>query len=350
MHSICFASKTKSSQQGESSYTYTFPHSSESLCLVSAFTASLRKSISLNAIVMVRPSKLARKAQREHERQQGLLRKQNLPICEGCDLCSAIKSRGIKKEAAGESHGPSSQPQAHQQSRRSKLRQYLKRNLFKADVLIVPRHDPHVQMVNDLDCSAEQDRSVYWTDASRLGDRTFRCGIGLAYLSFAETWAELSWSVRASTDTRVLEICAIAKALEIARERCRKLEAEQRPSSVCIYSDCPDALNYFQQLGPSLAGLRKFPYGEELVGPGLHAAEELSTLKIAVELRYVPGHTGVLGNVKADRAARRGAEHSVGARKASRLMTLCGGRKMLGLQEAQAFTPFPWRTHVHRST
>ncbi|KAL8929672.1 MAG: hypothetical protein Q9172_000351 [Xanthocarpia lactea] len=298
---------------------------------------------------MVRPSRLARKARREHERQQEILRKQHLPICEGCDLCSAISSRRIKR-ATVESHVPSSQPQGHQQSRRSKLRQYLKRNHFEADILITPRHDPHVQMANDLGFSSEQDRSVYWTDASRIGDRNFCCGIGVAYLSSAETWAELSWSIRASTNLYVLEICAIAKALEIAWERCRNVEAEQRPSSVCIYSDCSDALRYFQQLGPSLAGLGRFPYGEELVGPGLHAAEELSTLKIAVELRYVPCHSGVLGNGKADRAARRGAEHSVGARRAKRLMTLCGGRKMLGSQEAQAFTPFPWRTHVHPST
>ncbi len=244
-----------------------------------------------------------------------------------------------------ESHTPSSKPQAHQQSRRSKLRQYLKRNLFEADIFITPRHDPHIQMVNDLGFSAEQDRSVYWTDASRLWDRNFTCGIGVAYLSSAERWAELSWSIRASTNMYVLEICAIAKALEIAWERCRNVEAERRPSSVCIYSDCSDALKYSQRLGPSLAGLGRFPYGEELVGPGLHAAEELSSLKIAVELRYVPGHSGVRGNVKADCAARRGAEHSVGARKARRLMTLCGGREMLGSEEAQAFTPFPWRTH-----
>ncbi|KAL8912699.1 MAG: hypothetical protein Q9171_002332 [Xanthocarpia ochracea] len=297
---------------------------------------------------MVRPSRLARNARREHERQQGILRKQHLPICEGCDLCSAINSRRIKK-AIGESHVPSGQSQAHQQSRRRKLRQYLKGNLFEADILIAPRHDPHAQMVNDLGFSAEQDRSVYWTDASRLGVRNFCCGIGVAYLSSAERWAELSWSIRASTNTYVLEICAIAKALEIAWERCCNVEAEQRPTSVCIYSDCSEALKYFQQLGPSLAGLGRFPYGEELVGPGLHAAEELSTLKIAVELRYVPGHSGVVGNVKAYRAAKRGAKHSVGARKARRLMTLCGGRKMLGPQEAQAFTPFPWRTHAHPS-
>ncbi|KAL8680227.1 MAG: hypothetical protein Q9186_003585 [Xanthomendoza sp. 1 TL-2023] len=295
---------------------------------------------------MVRPSRLARKARREHERQQEILRKQELPICKGCDLCSATESRGIKK-ALRESDEPSSQLQAHHQSRRNKLRRYLKRNLFEAEILIAPKHISIVEMANDLDFGADQDRSVYWTDASK---RDSGCGIGVAYLSSAGAWAHLSWSVRASTDTYALEIYAIAKALEIARERCRNVEAEQRPSSVCVYSDCSDALRYFLQFGPSLGGLGRILYGKELVGPGLHAAEELSNLRVAVELRYVPGHAGILGNLKADRAARRGAKHSVGARKARRLMTLCGGREMLGSQEAEASTPFPWRTHVQPGT
>lgn len=196
-------------------------------------------------------------------------------------------------------------------------------------------------MANDFDFDAQQDRLVYWTDASRL--KHFGCGIGVVYRSSTDMWAELSWSVRASTKTLVLEIYAIAKALEIAGERCRTAEAEQRPSSVCVYSDCPDALEYFLQFGQSLGGLAKIPYGGELVGPGLLAAEEISILKIAVELRYVPGHTAILGNVKADRAAKRGAKHSVGTRKAGLLMTQCGRRGELGLHAAQAFRSIPWR-------
>jgi len=42
--------------------------------------------------------------------------------------------------------------------------------------------------------------------------------------------------------------------------------------------------------------------GEELVGPGAIAGEELSNLKIEVNLRYVPGHAGNKGNFKADHA------------------------------------------------
>lgn len=55
------------------------------------------------------------------------------------------------------------------------------------------------------------------------------------------------------------------------------------------------------------------------------AAEELSAIKIEVELRYVyaPGHAGIQGNLKADRAARRGASHVIRKQEAGRLMIEC---------------------------
>ena len=277
---------------------------------------------------MVRPSRLARKAQRAHERQQENLRKQNLPSCEGCDLCSATKAREIKK-AIRDSYLPFSQRQENRQSPRSKLRQYLKKDLFEGDIVITPEHIVLAEVANGVDFGAEQDRLVYWTDGSRLKDSY--CGIGVSYRSSTETWAELSWSVRGSIKTHALEIYAIAKALELAGERCRNVEAEQRPSSICIYSDCSGALEYFLQFGQTLAGLRRLPHGEELVGPGILAAEELSALNIVVQLRYVPGHAGILGNVKADRAARRGARRSAEKRKAGRLMTQCRSRARHGI-------------------
>lgn len=293
---------------------------------------------------MARPSRLARKVRRAHERRQVDLRKQKSNVCECCDICPVTEVREIEK-AIGESLVPPSQPQAHQRSRRSELRQFLKRNRFEADILVTLGHVQHARLASDLESRADQGRSVYWTDASRLGTEDYGCGIGVTYRFSTEKWAELSWSVRASIDVFVLEIYAIAKALEIARERCRNVEAEHRPGSVCVYSDCEDALRYFLQFERSLSRLGEIPYGGELVGPGLQAAEELCVLKITVELRFVPGHAGIVGNVKADRAAKRGAKHSVGPRKAGRLITQCGGREMLGSPEAQVFTPIPWRTH-----
>lgn len=50
-----------------------------------------------------------------------------------------------------------------------------------------------------------------------------------------------------SIKSHVLEAYAISKALEIAWERCYDMEMEQSLSSVCIYSDCLGALDYFSK-------------------------------------------------------------------------------------------------------
>ena len=60
---------------------------------------------------------------------------------------------------------------------------------------------------------------------------------------------------------------------------------------------------------------RRIPNGETLIGPGLLAAKSLKDLGIEVELRYVPGHSGVEGNMMAHRAARRGARQGMTQRK-----------------------------------
>lgn len=296
---------------------------------------------------MVRPSRLARKDRREHERQQENLRKQQLPTCNGCNLCSAKNTREIKRTTR-DSDVPLSQQHVNRQSPRSKLRQFLKRDMLQGNILIATPHVTVAGRADDLGFGAEKERLVYWTDASKRED--LRCGIGVVHQSSTELWDGLSWSVRASTDTHVLEIYAIAKALELAGERCRAVEAEQRPSSVCMYSDCSSALDFFLQPWQSLARLRAIPYGEELVGPGLLAVEELSVLNIPVELRWVRGHAGILGNQLADRAAKRGAKHSVGRRRAGLLMTLCGRREENGLQVAHTSRPIPWRMRLHPST
>ena len=155
----------------------------------------------------------------------------------------------------------------------------------------------------------EQDRWVFWTDGSRFDD--CRCGIGVVYRSSTLSWAELCWSAPRSIKAHVLEVYAISKALEIAWERCRDVEMEQRPSSVCIYSDCSVALKHFSRFRQTLTGLKELPYGEVLVGPGINAAERLSVLQVAIKLQYVPGHSSIQGNTYAHRAARKGAKFSL---------------------------------------
>lgn len=269
--------------------------------------------------VMVRPSHIARKARRAHQRQQEDLRKRNLPLCQGCDLCSAVKSREIWK-ANRDSDIPCSQRQEPKQSRRSRIRQGLKNIVFEGAVVIRPRLDALAEAANEVRFGAELSRLVYWTDGSRMKNS---CGIGISHYTVTETWIELSWRVRRTTETIILEAYAIAKALEIALVHYRTMEAEQRPIKVHIYSDCSGALGYFARFRQNLTELWELPYGEELVGPGIVAAKTLSDLKVGVELRYVPGHADIQGNLIADRAARRGAKHPIGKRKAGNQMTEC---------------------------
>jgi hypothetical protein len=101
---------------------------------------------------------------------------------------------------------------------------------------------------------------------------------------------------------------------------------EQKPSSVCIYSDCPGALEYFSRLRQTLTGLKELPGGEELVGPGIIAAERLSVLKVAIKLHYVPGHSSIEGNTYAHRAARKGAKFAIEKLQAEMLMIAVGAK------------------------
>jgi hypothetical protein len=116
--------------------------------------------------------------------------------------------------------------------------------------------------------------------------------------------------------TDILEAYAVAKALEVALDQCRDQKDGQVPKIVVIYSDNLEALRLFDQFRLTLVKLRRqIPNGETLIGPGILAAKSLKDLGIEVELRYVPGHSGVAGNMMAHRAARRGARQGMTQRK-----------------------------------
>jgi hypothetical protein len=93
-----------------------------------------------------------------------------------------------------------------------------------------------------------------------------------------------------------------------------------------ISCDCQAALKLFARFQLTLSELERLAHGEELVRPGIIASERLSALRVEVELRYVPGHVGITGNLKADQAARGGARHSVRKQEAARLVNECVGR------------------------
>jgi ribonuclease HI len=190
----------------------------------------------------------------------------------------------------------------------------LKKTVFEGAVVNRSRDDALVEAEKEARLCADAGRLLYWTDASSLQNTG---GIGICYLPSTNQWVHRCWRVETTTCSQILEIYAIAKALELALQHYHKCKryVKETPTKFYIYSDCVFAQEYFDQLRQSLPGLQQLRYGEELVGPGIVAANHLIRNKAEVELRYVPGHSGVQGNLKAHRGARKGAGHLMGRQK-----------------------------------
>jgi hypothetical protein len=266
-------------------------------------------STTTTTTAMARPSQIARKARRAHERQQEIIRAQKLS-----STCFGFETTATRKHT--NAHTSTGQQASTPQSLRSKIRRDLKNNLFTGIVHIVDPRDVALAVAAGEvgDCA---DRLVYWTNGSRFD---ICCGIGIAYCFSAEIWTQVCWRLRKCAPTHILEVYAIAKALEVAFDYCRDLEAGQMPSNVVIYSDNLGALELFAQFRLTLVKLRQIPDGERLVGPGILAAKSLKALGIKVELRYVLGHVGVKGNLMAHLAARRGAKQGIAKQEGSLLL------------------------------
>ncbi|KAH6718976.1 hypothetical protein BKA61DRAFT_669313 [Leptodontidium sp. MPI-SDFR-AT-0119] len=136
---------------------------------------------------------------------------------------------------------------------RSKIRQGLRNIVFEGVVVIIPKDVALVEAKNEDNLLTDRSRLAYWTDGSYLED--YFCGIGVVYCSaLRSTWTELSWRLRGFAHTFALGFYAIAKALEIARDGIIDLASEQRPRIIVVYSDCADALSYFDRLRVTLVG------------------------------------------------------------------------------------------------
>ena len=249
----------------------------------------------------VKKRRQARKARKEHARQQRRLQAQNQPLCPGCLICTqiqAITAKNVATEA--------------REVEEAKLR------LFRGDITINARHA--AAFIASQDVGHRQNRLVYWTDGSSMKSGS---GIGVAYTSFgSEKWVEGSWRIKERVDANVAEIIAIMKALDLAREQCKDL-GSSCVEYVVVYSDSITALDLFQRNGKDPKRVRKFVSLEEAI----LAAAELDALGVRVELRWVPAHEGIEGNMRADKAARNAARQ--GARKVPQKFRRQGGTALI---------------------
>lgn len=171
------------------------------------------------------------------------------------------------------------------------------------------------------DVGRRQNRLVYWTDGCSMRSGS---GIGLAYTSFgSETWVERSWRTKERVDdANVMESIAISKALELARDQCKD-RGSSCVEHVVVYSDSIIALKAFQCNGRDPRKVSKYAPLKEAIS----AAAELDALGVRVELRWVPGHEGIGGNPRADKAARNAARQ--GARKVPQPFRRLGGTALI---------------------
>lgn len=133
-------------------------------------------------------------------------------------------------------------------------------------------------------------------------------GAAVVYQTDVKTWEERTFNFSDGHKSKSTEMAAIAEGLAIALTQVLLLDIDQRKSigRVIIFTDCQAAMFRMEKFRcNSLAErrLRSDPIVRKLVT----RSQYLRGLGVEVEIRWVPAHSGVEGNVRADFAARSAA-------------------------------------------
>lgn len=113
------------------------------------------------------------------------------------------------------------------------------------------------------------------------------------------------------SDAFTAEMAAIAEGLAVALSQ--TLTDPAKIHRVVIFSDCREALSRVNEV-------RQRRFSEELLLSEANSvlrklitrSQYFRRIGISIELRWVPAHLGVEGNIRADRAARSAAEDDSG--------------------------------------
>ena len=158
-------------------------------------------------------------------------------------------------------------------------------------------------------------RMVFYTDASSQEKEAIQ-GAGITYKCFPAgphdmVWHDESYEILGTHNSNTAEMLAIACALKIAvrelhRYSKRRLSGKRRSKCVVfIFTDSQASLvaigNYFQSAAKPSAKEAFLCKQSSAEIPGL--LESLQAAGAQVEFRWVPGHSGVIGNTRADRLA-----------------------------------------------
>jgi ribonuclease HI len=157
---------------------------------------------------------------------------------------------------------------------------------FKGKVVILKEEEALVE------ARKRRDGLVFWTDGSRKIDEWTGCAV---------VWKEgLKWSKRRihlgrQEEAYDVEMYAISEAVKIADEISRTKEVR----AVTIFTNSQATLKRIQSDEPGP--------GQVLALRTMNWESELTDRNIQVEYRWVPAHSGVEGNEKADQQAMKAA-------------------------------------------
>ena len=135
-----------------------------------------------------------------------------------------------------------------------------------------------------------------WTDGSKLSNG--RCGAAVCWKDIkSNQWRQKSVFLGKNKETLDVELWAISEALDTAMREILTVDN----TLITIFCDSQKALTTIRQ--PPSQKENRF-----LRGQIYYKAKKLKTNGHMVVCRWIPGHTGLIGNEKADLAARNKAE------------------------------------------
>lgn len=133
-------------------------------------------------------------------------------------------------------------------------------------------------------------------------------GAAVVYQTHDQVWEERTFNLADGHNSKRAEMAALAEGLAIALSQIVLLASSHQAgrSRVIIFTDCQQAMNRIERFRRESLGegrLRSDPIVRKLVT----RSQFLCGLGVEVEIRWVPSHSGVEGNVRADAAAQSAA-------------------------------------------
>lgn len=190
---------------------------------------------------------------------------------------------------------------------------------FHGHVIVESREDAIHTAANTTNSADEPRQLVFFVDGSRftnIKDRRKRkapasgkaAGAAVVYQTRDQVWEERTFHLADGHNSKSAEMAAIAEGLAIALSRIMLLANghDEGRSKVIIFTDCQQAMNRIEGFRRDSLGegrLRSDPIVRKLVT----RSQYLRGLGVEVEIRWVPSHSGIEGNVRADAAAQSAA-------------------------------------------